>query len=322
MIVGTGMCVPPKVVTNSDLARMVETSDEWIISRTGIRERRVVHESQASSDIGAVAATEALQRASLGAEDVDLIILATLSPDMLCPSTACIVQERIGAKRAAAFDISAACSGFIYGLSVARGAIVSGEASTVLVIGAEVTSKFVDWKDRGTCILFGDGAGAAVVRASADGRGILGTVLGSDGGKAWMIDIPGGGSRMPASEASVAGRQHFLRVKGQDVFKAGVRAMTKTVREVLKKCDVSQDEVSLFIPHQANRRIVEAIVDALDFPMERVFLNLEKYGNTSAASIPMAMHEAVLAGRLKPGDVVCAVTFGSGLTWGAAVIRW
>ena len=322
VILGTGMSVPARVVTNDDISKTVETSDEWIVTRTGIRERRVVDESQAASDLGAAAARQALERAKIAPDEVDLIILATLSPDMLSPSTGCIVQEKIGAKKAAAMDISAACSGFIYGLSLARGAIVSGEAKTVLVIGSEVTSKFVDWKDRGTCILFGDAAGAAVLREATDSRGILGTALGSDGGRSWMIDIPAGGSRAPASEATVAGRQHFLRVKGQDVFKAGVRAMTKAVREVLKKCAVTQDEVDLFIPHQANRRIIEAIADALEFPMEKVFLDLEKYGNTSAASIPVAMHEAEAEGRLKAGDIVCAVTFGAGLTWGATVIRW
>jgi 3-oxoacyl-[acyl-carrier-protein] synthase-3 len=316
------MSVPPKVLTNADLMKMVETSDEWIVSRTGIKERHVVENGQATSDLGAEAAEGALKAAGMAATDLDLIILATLSPDMLCPSTACLVQHRIGAKRAAAVDIEAACSGFVYGLSLARGAIVSGEAERVLLIGAEVTSRFVDWTDRGTCVLFGDGAGAVVLSASEDGRGILGTVLGADGGGASLIDVPAGGSRMPASVQTVTDRQHVLHLKGQDVFKSGVRSMSQAVQDVLKKCGLAISDIALLIPHQANSRIISAVADSLSFPMDRVMVNVDRYGNTSAATIPMALHEAVAAGRVKTGDLVCVVAFGGGLTWGAAVIRW
>ncbi len=321
-VIGTGMGIPPKVLTNADLMKMVETTDEWITSRTGIRERHVVENGQATSDLAAEAATAALRAAGVDPGEVDLILLATLSPDMLCPSTACLVQHRIGAKRAAAVDIEAACSGFVYGLSLARGAIVSGEAETVVLIGAEVTSRFVDWTDRKTCVLFGDAAGAVVLRGAHDGRGILGTVLGADGGGASLIDVPAGGSRTPASAESVAGRQHFLRLKGQDVFKSGVRSMSQAVQDVLKKCGLTTADVSLLVPHQANSRIITAVADSLGFPMEKVMMNVEKYGNTSAATIPVALHEAVASGRVKPGDLVCTVAFGGGLTWGAAVIRW
>jgi len=321
-IIGTGMSVPPKILTNADLMKMVETSDEWITSRTGIKQRHIVENGQATSDLGAEAAEVALKSAGLAATDIDLILLATLTPDMMCPSTACLVQHRIGARRAAAVDIEAACSGFVYGLSLARGAIVSGEAETVLLIGAEVTSRFVDWTDRTTCVLFGDAAGAAILTAAHDGRGILGTVLGADGGGASLIDVAAGGSRLPASAETVAARQHVLKLKGQDVFKSGVRSMSQAVTDVLRKCGLAMTDIALLIPHQANNRIITAVADSLGFPMEKVMVNVEKYGNTSAATIPLALHEAVLAGRVKKGDLICVVAFGGGLTWGAAVIRW
>lgn len=321
-IIGTGMYVPPKVLTNADLMKMVETSDEWITSRTGIKERHIVEPGQATSDLAAEAALVAIRNAGMAPADLDLILLATLSPDMLCPSTACLVQHRIGAKRAAAVDIAAACSGFVYGLSLARGAIISGEASHVLLIGAEVTSRFIDWTDRTTCVLFGDAAGAVVLSASHDGRGVVGTVLGADGGGASYIDMPAGGSRLPASAETVAAKQHVLHLKGQDVFKAGVRSMSQAVQDVLKKCGLSTNDIALLIPHQANSRIISAVADSLKFPMEKVMVNVEKYGNTSAATIPLALHEAVAAGRVKTGDLICVVAFGGGLTWGAAVIRW
>ncbi len=321
-IVGTGMAVPARILTNADLARMVDTNDEWIVSRTGIHERHVVADGQATSDLGAEAAAAALAHAGVAADEVDLVILATLSPDMLCPSTACLVQHKIGAKRAAALDIAAACSGFVYGLSLARGAIASGEAETVLLIGAEVTSRFVDWKDRATCVLFGDAAGAALLRPSAGGRGVLATVLGADGGGASLIEVSGGGSRHPASAESIAAGRHFLKLKGPDVFKAGVRSMSQAVTDVLAKCGLAQEDVALLIPHQANRRIIDAVADSLKFPKERMFVNLDKYGNTSAATIPVALHEAVGQGRVKRGDLIVTVAFGGGLTWGAAAIRW
>jgi 3-oxoacyl-[acyl-carrier-protein] synthase-3 len=321
-IVSTGMYVPPRIVTNADLAKLVETTDEWIVTRTGIRERRIAHPSQATSDLAAEASTQALERAGLAPTDVDLIILATLSPDTITPSSACVMQAKIGAKKAAAVDISAACSGFVYGLSLARGAIVSGEAETVLLVGAEVTSKFMDWTDRANCVLFGDAAGAVVMRPSAGGRGVLGTVLGADGSMAPLIAIAAGGSRCPASAETVEKKMHALRVRGGEVFKSGVRSMAQAVRDVLAKCGLKKEDLALLIPHQANQRIISAVAESLEMPMDKVFMNLEKYGNTSAATIPVALHEAVEQGRLKPGDLVGVVAFGGGITWGAAVIRW
>lgn len=321
-IAGVGMAVPEKILTNADLEKMVETSNDWIVSRTGIKERHIVAEGQATSDLGAEAGRAALQAAGLDAAELDLVLVATLTPDMLCPSTACLVQAKLGAKKAAAMDLSAACSGFVYGLSVARGAIVSGEARNVLLVGAEVTSRFVDWTDRGTCVLFGDAAGAAVLTPSFNGRGVLGTILGADGNGASLIEVPAGGSRMPASAETVAGKHHVLRLKGQDVFKQGVRTMTQAVTDILARCGVKQEEVALLVPHQANARILTAVAEALSFPMEKVVMNLAKYGNTSAATIPVALYEAEAEGRLKKGDLVCTVAFGGGLTWGAALIRW
>ncbi|MEK7476466.1 MAG: beta-ketoacyl-ACP synthase III [Candidatus Coatesbacteria bacterium] len=321
-IVSTGMYVPPRVMTNADLAKLVETSDEWIVTRTGIRERRIAAPEQATSDLAAEASKQALERAGIAPTDVDLIILATLSPDTITPSSACVMQAKIGASRAAALDISAACSGFVYGLSLARGAIVSGEAGTVLLVGAEVTSKFMDWTDRANCVLFGDAAGAVVMRPSDGDRGVLGTVLGADGSMAPLIAIAAGGSRTPASAETVEKKMHTLRVRGGEVFKAGVRTMAQSVRDVLAKCGLKQEDLALLIPHQANQRIIAAVADSLEMPIEKVFMNLEKYGNTSAATIPVALHEAVEQGRLKPGDLVGVVAFGGGITWGAAVIRW
>ena len=321
-ISGTGMAVPPKVLTNADLARMVETTDDWITSRTGIRERHVVEDGMATSDLGAGAGRMALAAAGLSAGDLDLILVATITPDMLCPSTACLVQAKLGAKKAAAVDLEAACSGFVYGLSLARGAIVSGEASNVLLIGAEVTSRFVDWTDRKTCVLFGDAAGAAVQQPSENGRGILGTVLGADGTGETLIMMPAGGSREPASTETIANKRHALQLKGQDVFKSGVRSMTQAALDVLKKCGVDKRDVALLVPHQANSRIIDAVGEAAGFPPEKIYQNVSRYGNTSAATIPVALHEAAAEGRLKRGDLAVVVAFGGGLTWGAALVRW
>ena len=321
-IIGTGIAIPPRVMTNDDMARIVDTSDEWIRTRTGIRERRIIGDGLNTSDLGAEAALQALKNAGVAPEEVDLIILATLSPDMLCPATACLVQHKIGAKKAAAVDISAACSGFIYGLSLARGAIVSGEAETVLLIGAEVTSRLMDWTDRATCVLFGDAAGAVVMRPSYDGRGVLGTILGADGSGADLIAIAAGGTKTPASAETVAKKMHALRVQGGGVFKAGVRAMSEATKAILAKCGVSRDDVALLIPHQANKRIIDAIVESVGFPPEKVFINVDRYGNTSAATIPVALHEALQEGRVKRGDLVAMVAFGGGLTWGSALMRW
>ncbi len=319
---GTGMAAPQKILTNDDLSRMVETNDQWIVERTGIRERRIAAPGQASSDLGLIAAREALERAGTKPEEVDLIIFATMSPDKPTPATACILQERLGAKRAAAVDVQAACSGFIYGLSLARGAIAGGEASCVLLVAGEVLSPLIDWKDRRTCVLFGDAAGAAVLKPASNGRGVLSTVLGADGTGARFLEIPAGGSREPATHETVEGKRHFLRMEGREIFKYGVRTMTQAVRDAVAKCGARMEDLALFIPHQANLRIINMVVESLKLPPEKLFLNVEKYGNTSAASVPVALHEAVLAGRVKPGDLVCMVAFGAGLTWGSAVVRW
>ena len=319
---GTGMAAPARIITNDDLSKMVETSDEWIRTRTGIRERHVVSPGENTSDLGLTAAREAMARAGASPEEIDLIIFCTMSPDMVSPSTACILQAKLGARNAAAVDISAACSGFVYGLSLARGAIVSGEAACVLLVAGESMSRFIDWTDRTTCVLFGDAAGALVLRPSSNGSGILSTVLGADGTNSGLISIPAGGSALPASHETVDGRMHYMKMVGAEVFKNGVRRMTRSTQKALLKAGVSVEELDLFIPHQANKRIIDGVVDALGMDHGKVFLNVEKYGNTSAASIPVALHEAVLAGRIKKGDLVGMVSFGGGLTWGAAVVRW
>lgn len=321
-IAGTGVSVPAKIITNDDLSRMVETSDEWIMTRTGIKERRVVEDGQAASDLGFEASASALKSAGMSAGDIDLIIAATMTPDKLCPSTACIIQEKLGAGKAAAVDIGAACSGFVYGLSLGRGAIVSGEARNVLLVATEALSRFIDWSDRASCVLFGDAAGAVVLKPSYNGHGVLATMLGADGGGKNLIEIPAGGSREPASRETVEGKRHFLRLSGQEVFKVGVRTMVQALEDVLRKAGVSKDDLALLVPHQANRRILDSVADGIGLPAEKLFLNLEKYGNTSAASVPVALHEARAQGRIKPGDLVATVSFGAGLTWGASVIRW
>ena len=321
-IVGTGMAAPDRILTNVELSTLVDTSDEWIFSRTGIRERRIIADGQNVSDLGLIAAQEALAQAGLKPEDIDLIIFATMSPDQISPSTACILQHKLGAKRAAAVDISAACSGFMYGMSMARGAIVSGEAQTVLLVGGEAMSRFVDWTDRTTCVLFGDAAGAVVLRPSSSGQGVLSTVLGADGSNAGLLGYPAGGSTLPASHETVDGRQHYMKMNGAEIYKNGVRKMTRAVKDALAKCGASANDLSLFIPHQANKRIIDGVVEALGMDYSKVFLNVEKYGNTSAASIPVALHEAVMAGRVKKGDLIGMVSFGGGLTWGSAVVRW
>lgn len=316
------MAAPARILTNDELSTMVETSDEWIFTRTGIRERRIIADGQNVSDLGLIASKEALDRSGVKPEEIDLIIFATMSPDQITPATACILQHKLGAKRAAAVDISAACSGFMYGLSMARGAVASGEAETVLLVGGEAMSRFIDWKDRKTCVLFGDAAGAVVLRPSNNGQGVLATCLGADGSSSGLLGYPAGGSAMPASQATVDGRLHYMHMNGAEIFKNGVRKMTRAVKEALAKCGASANDLSLFIPHQANKRIIDGVVDALGLDHGRVFLNVEKYGNTSAASIPVALHEAVMAGRIKKGDLIGMVSFGGGLTWGAAVVRW
>ncbi len=321
-IVGWGKYVPQRVLTNDDLSRMVDTSDEWIVTRTGIRERRIAGENETTATMAVQAARQALDGAGMGPEKIDLIIVATATPDYLFPSTACLVQDALGASRAAAFDLAAGCTGFVYALGVAAAMVESGAVQTALVIGSETLSRITDWADRNTCVLFGDGAGAVVLRAGPDDGGILATVLGADGSGGNLLVLPAGGSRHPASHQTVAERMHFIKMQGRDVFRFAVRVIPTATRQALEKARLSLDDVALFIPHQANGRIIEARSEDLKLPPEKVYSNLERYGNTSAASIPIRLCEAVEAGRLRPGDVVVCVGFGAGLTWGAAVLRW
>lgn len=321
-ITGVGSYLPSRVLTNADLERMVETSDDWITSRTGIRERRLASESEATSDLAAEAGRRALQAAGVRPEEVGLIIVATITPDMPFPSTACLVQQKLGASRAAAFDLEAACSGFVYALDVASHFVASHTYDTVLVIGAEKMSSVVDWTDRNTCVLFGDGAGAAVLQNRPNAHGLLTTCLGSDGSKAGLLELPGGGSACPATADTVARRLHFLRMDGKETFKNAVNAMVTAATEALARCQLQIDQIRCVIPHQANQRILNAVAERLGARDDQVFVNVHRYGNTSAASVAIALDEAVREGRLQRGDLVLLVVFGAGLTWGAAVIEW
>jgi 3-oxoacyl-[acyl-carrier-protein] synthase-3 len=308
-------------MTNFDLEKMVETSDEWIVTRTGIRERRICAENEACSDLAHWAALRALEMAGLAPADLDAIILGTVSGDMQFPATATLVQDRLGATNAAAMDLSAACSGFIYGMNMAHGMISSGQMDRVLVIGAEALSKFVDWSDRATCVLFGDGAGAAVLEPCAPGEGILATYMKSDGALADLLCIPGGGSRRPFDAQTIPDRTQFIKMKGDGVFKWAVRAMADAARSVLDQAGVSIEDVTLVVPHQANIRIVDAVVERLEVPREKVVVNLDRFGNTSSATIPSAYDECTRAGRLKTGDLVLFTGFGGGFTWGSVLLR-
>jgi 3-oxoacyl-[acyl-carrier-protein] synthase-3 len=322
-ILGTGSYVPPKIVTNEDLEKLVETSDEWIVSRTGIKERHVVDGDAAASDLALMAANQALEAAGLKASDMDQILVATVTPDRLFPSTACTLQEKLGVEGNSAMDIGAACSGFVYGLAMAGGMISSGVLDHVLLIGVETLSKILNWRDRGTCVLFGDGAGAAVIGpAEGDGKGILSVKMASDGAAGSLLELPAGGSQLPASHETVEQGLHYIKMQGNEVFKYAVRAMEEMAREALAKAGMGVPEVDLLITHQANLRIIRATAKRLVIPMEKVFVNVNRYGNTSAASIPLALDEAVKEGRIKDGDLVELVTFGAGFTWAAAVIRW
>ena len=322
-IVGTGSYAPPKTRTNADLEKMVETNDEWIVTRTGISERHVSSDEEATSDIAYEAALQALAAANLDPLDLDMILVATITPDMFFPSTACALQERLGARRAGAMDVSAACSGFIYGLAVADGLLRLGTMRTVLVVGAETLTKVVNWQDRNTCVLFGDGAGAMVLRAAEGERGILSTHLFADGSKGPMLILPGGGSRHPMSQSVLdAGLCKIHMSNGNEVFKIAVRAMEDACLTALKHNRLEVSDVDLLVPHQANLRIINAVGQRLGVPEEKVCVNIQKYGNTSAASIPLALDGAVQAGRVKAGDLVLLCAFGGGLTWGSALIRW
>ena len=321
-ITGVGSYVPERVLTNADLEKIVDTPDDWITSRTGIRERRTAAEDEYTSTMGIAAARIALKRADVEAADLGLIIVATITPDMPFPATACIVQQELGATRAAAFDLEAACTGFLYALEIGRQFIDNGTYQNVLIIGAEKLSSIIDWKDRNTCVLFGDGAGAAVLQRRADSRGVLATRLGSDGGKADILAMPGGGCRQPATIDSVNERIHFLKMEGKEVFKNAVNAMTSAAKEVLKRSGVDIEDIKCIIPHQANQRIISAVGERLGTRDDQVFVNLHKYGNTSAASVAVALDEAVSTGHVKRGDLILIIAFGAGLTWGATVLEW
>ncbi len=321
-IVAVGSYVPERILTNAELARTVDTSDEWITSRTGIKERRIAADDEFTSDIASKAALMAIGRAGITPSEIDLIIVATITPDMLFPSTACLVQQKIGARRAAAFDLEAACSGFIYGLEIGQQFIMSRTYDTVLVIGAEKLSSIIDWSDRNTCVLFGDGAGAAILQNRPDSHGLLTACMGADGSKAELLCMPAGGSRCPATSQSVASRLHYLRMDGKETFKNAVNAMLTAAQEVLRRCELDITQIKCIIPHQANRRIIDAVGERLGAQPEQLFVNLEKYGNTSAASVAIALDEAVQSGRIQQGDLLLLVVFGAGLTWGAAIIEW
>lgn len=322
-ILGTGRAVPARVLTNEDLERMVDTSDEWITTRTGIKRRHIAAPEEALSDLAVPAAEQALEMAGVDGSEVDLIICGTVTADMTFPAAATQIQDRIGARGAAAFDVSAACTGFVYGLSIAQQFLENGGARTALIIGGEVLSKFVDWTDRSTCVLFGDGAGAVVVRAEEDdGRGVLGTVLHSDGALGDLIYRPGGGSKHPPSKELDASNLNFIKMRGNETFRVAVRSMAAVSGEMLAKAGLAAEDVRWFIPHQANLRIIDAVRERLEVPEERVYVNVQEYGNTSAASIPIALDELNRDGKLVAGDVVLFTAFGSGLTWGAGAVRW
>jgi len=321
-IIATGSYVPERVLTNFDLEKMVDTSDEWIRDRSGIRERRIASEKEAASDLAYEAAKSALKKADIKAKDIELIIVATVTGDMPIPATACHLQHKLGIKKAAAFDVNAACSGFLYGLSMANSFIKSGAYKRILLVGTEVLSRFTDWEDRTTCVLFGDGAGAAILEATDEDRGIVSAHLRSDGALWELLHMPGGGSVNPPSKESLKKKMHFLKMKGNETFKVAVRTLENLVSRTLEENKLKPSQLSLLIPHQANLRIIQATAERLNLPAEKVFVNIDKYGNTSAASIPIALDEAVRQGRVRDGDYVLLEAFGGGLTWASVLIKW
>jgi 3-oxoacyl-[acyl-carrier-protein] synthase-3 len=324
IIAGVGSYAPPRVLTNDDLAKIVDTSDEWIRTRSGIRERHIAADDQATSDLAIHAAQAALFDAKITAAEIDLLIVATCTPDYPVPATACVVQHKLGVlPHATCFDISAACTGFLYAMEIAYGQLLTGRYKCALIIGAEKLSSIVDWKDRTTCVLFGDGAGAAVLKkVNETGVGIIGSDLGADGELLELLYTPAGGSRCPASPLTVEAGSHFLHMKGKEVFKNAIKVMETVAREMVEQHHLTFDQISLVIPHQANFRIIEALAGNLGVPLDRFYVNLDRYGNTSAASIPLALDEARRAGRIKPGDYTLLVAFGAGLTYGSTLIRW
>lgn len=321
-IIGTGSYLPPQIITNSDLEKMVDTSNEWIVSRTGISERRVVDDKTATSDIATMAARRALDDAGIEPSDLDMIIVATVTPDMNFPSTACLVQSNLGVEDCPAFDISAACSGSLYGLIVASQFVATGVYKNILVIGAECLSKFLNWKDRNTCVLFGDGAGALIVGRVEEGYGLLSHCMGADGEGGKFLRLEAGGSREPASFETVERELHYVQMEGSEVFKFAVRIMARASEEVVNSAGFKNDDVDFLVPHQANIRIIEAARKRLDLPKEKVYVNLDRYGNMSAASMPVALDEASRTKAIEKGDKVVLVVFGGGLTWAASMIKW
>jgi 3-oxoacyl-[acyl-carrier-protein] synthase III len=321
-IIGTGSYVPEKVITNADLTRMVDTSDEWITTRTGIKERRIAAPDEHTSDMAAKAALAAIEQAGISAEEIDLILLATATPDMVFPATACLVQTKIGATKAACLDVSAACAGFLFALEIAQQFITSHTYETVLVIGAEKLTSITNWSDRNTCVLFGDGAGAAILRHRGGAHGVMATHVGSDGHYADILFMPGGGCRTPITRENADQNLQTIHMSGKDVYKQAVIAMIAASKNVLDQAGLTIDDIACVIPHQANVRIIEAIADRLKIPLDRFFVNLDRYGNTSAAAVAIALDEANRTGRIKTGDYILMVVFGGGLTWASAVIEW
>lgn len=321
-IVGTGFYVPDKILTNFDLEKNLDTTDEWIKTRTGIEERRIADEKEAASDIAAKAGAKALTNANTNPEKIDLLIVATHFPDHYIPSTACITQHKLGLKNAVCFDLSAACSGSIYSLFVAESLMKNSNYNTAMIIGTEIFSRTVDWEDRNTCVLFGDGAGAIIIKKGQNGKNIISFDFGSDGSGADLLIIPAGGSRLPATNETIKQRQHFIKMEGRKVYKFAKKKMVDSVIKALEKAELTRKDIDLLIPHQANLRILESVAKKLHLPLEKIMINLEKYGNTSAASIPIALDEAISQGKIKEGDIVVLTAFGAGLTWGAIVICW
>lgn len=321
-IIGIGSFAPPKVLSNLDLEKIVDTTDEWIVARSGIKERRIVENGVAASDLALEAAEHALESGSFSPDEIDLVICATITGDMPFPATASLIQDRIGAVNAPAFDLQAGCSGWVYALSVAAQFVQARTYERILVVGVDILSCVTDWTDRSTCVLFGDGAGAAVVGPVPDGAGVLSTILGSDGSGSELLKIDAGGSKLPASAETVEERRHYIQMEGREVFKFAVRIISEASVQALEACGLTPHDVDLFVPHQANVRIIDAAAKRLELPSEKVFANVENYGNTSAGSIPLALDEAYRTGRIKEGDIVVVVGFGAGLTWAAAVLKW
>ena len=321
-ITGIGSYLPNKVLTNYDLEKMVDTSNDWIIQRTGIKERRIVENGVTTSDLATQASLRAMEDAGVSPKDLDMIITSTITPDHIFPSTSCYIQQKIGATRACAFDILAACAGFIYAMSIGQSFINSGAMKTVLVVGAECLSKITDYTDRSTCVLFGDGAGAVIIQRNPVKHEILSSILAADGSEADVLIMPGGGARNPASLESVQQRLHYIQFKGKEVFKLAINNITNLILETTKENGLTLDDIDLIIPHQSNLRIIEATMEKLGLPMEKAFVNIDKYGNTSSASVPIAIDEARKDGRLRKGNIVMLVAFGGGLTWGSSLIRW